>query len=208
MQILDCEQNSEEWMLARAGIPTASEFKTVLAKGRNGAASVGRRTYMLKLAGERITGEPAEGFTNKHTERGHALEPEARAYYAFETDNEPRLVGFIKADDGNVGCSPDSLIGDNGLLEIKTALPHILGDIILKDTFPPAHKAQCQGQLWIAEREWIDLVVYYPNMPTFIKRAYRDEEYIAALAQAVSEFNEELLETTARINAYGMREAA
>jgi len=208
MQVLDVEQNSPEWMQARAGIPTASEFKTVLAKGRNGSASQGRRTYMLKLAGERITGEPAEGFTNKHTERGHALEPEARAYYAFETDNEPALVGFILADDGDVGCSPDSLVGDNGLLEIKTALPHILIDTILKDDFPPAHKAQCQGQLWIAEREWIDLVVYWPNMPTFIKRAYRDEEYIAKLAQAVSEFNDELNEIVERVNGYGLKEAA
>jgi hypothetical protein len=208
MQVLDCPQNSDEWLYARLGIPTASEFKTVLAKGRNGAASQGRRTYMQKLAGERITGEPADSFTNRHIERGHDLEPEARAYYAFETDNDPQLVGLILADDGNVGCSPDSLVGENGLLEIKTALPHILIDTILKDDFPPAHKAQCQGQLWISEREWVDIVVYYPNMPTFIKRAYRDEEYIAKLAQAVSEFNEELLEMVERVNCYGMKEAA
>src|SRR5437879_13785053 len=108
MQIITCEQNSEEWLRARAGIPTASQFATVLAKGEGKT----RRTYMLKLAGEIITGEPMENFTNEHTERGHEQEPEARDLYAFQTGEGLYRVAFIR--DGRKGASPDCLIGDDG----------------------------------------------------------------------------------------------
>jgi hypothetical protein len=204
MQIIDCAQGSEEWFLARAGIPTASEFSTVLAKGRGTAESKTRRTYMLKLAGERITGKPMETFSNQHMERGKLMEEEARNFYAFLTDDEPQQIGFIRND--LAGCSPDSLIGADGLLEIKTALPHLLIDFIFKDEFPPEHRAQTQGQLWVTGREWVDLTVYWPKMPPFIKRAYRDEVYIRDLAAAVERFNDELAEVVERIKSYGLRE--
>lgn len=204
--IVHCEQGSSEWHLARAGIPTASEFSTVLAKGRGAAESRTRRTYLLKLAGEQITGRPMESFTNAHMERGKLMEEEARNFYALWNDADPQQIGFIRNE--RAGCSPDSLIGENGLLEIKTALPHILGDLILKDGFPSEHRAQTQGQLWIAEREWVDLAVYWPGMPPFIKRAYRDDAYIRDLAVAVDHFNAELDEIVGKIRSYGMREAA
>lgn len=197
MQIIDCEQGSPEWFAARAGIPTASQFATVMASGRGGAESKTRRTYMLKLAGEIITGDPMNSFSDAHTERGHEMEPEARNFYAFRHDIDPQLIGFIR--NGDAGASPDSLIGDNGLLEIKTKLPHLLIDVTLRGEFPPDHKAQCQGQLWIAEREWIDLICYWPKMEPFLVRAYRDEEYIKQLAQAVDQFNDELAEIVARL---------
>lgn len=206
MQLVDCIQGTEAWFLARAGIPTASEFSTVLAKGRGGADSKTRRTYMLKLAGERITGKPMETFSNAHMERGKVMEEEARNYYAFLTDAEPQQVGFIRND--LAGASPDSLLGDDGLLEIKTALPHILGDLILSGEFPSEHRAQTQGQLWVTGRQWVDLIVYWPGMPAFIKRAHRDERYIADLAAAVTQFNAELAEMVEKIRAYGEREAA
>lgn len=197
MQIMDCEQGSPKWFAARAGIPTASQFSTVMASGRGGAESKTRRTYMLKLAGEIITGDPMDSFSNAHTERGHEMEPEARNFYAFRHDVDPQLIGFIR--NGNAGASPDSLIGENGLLEIKTKLPHLLIDVTLRGEFPTDHKAQCQGQLWIAEREWIDLICYWPKMEPFIARAYRDEEYIKQLARAVDQFNDELAEIIARL---------
>jgi hypothetical protein len=201
MEVFNCEQGSPEWFAARAGIPTASQYATVMASGRGGAESKTRRSYMLKLAGEIITGEPMDNISTRHTERGHEMEPEARNFYAFQTDTEPQLVGFIR--NGQTGASPDSLVGNDGLLEIKTKLPHLLADVILKGDFPADHKAQCQGQLWVAEREWIDLVCYWPKMPRFIVRAYRDEEYIKQIASAVGQFNEELAETVALLQAYG-----
>lgn len=198
LQIIDCEQGTPEWHLARAGIPTASMFSTVMAKGKTpGSVSLTRAKYMRELVGERITGEVQESYSNVHMERGKAMEEEARNLYEFTHDAKLQQVGFIR--NGDKGCSPDSLVGNNGMVEFKSALPHILIETLVADRAPPEHIAQCQGGLWVAEREWIDLVVFWPKMPPFEKRLYRDEPYIAALAQAVRIFNEELLELEARI---------
>jgi hypothetical protein len=199
MIVHDCEQGSPDWFKVRAGIPTASEFATVMASGRGGGESKTRRTYMLKLAGEILTGEPMESYTNAHMERGKVMEDEARDIYSFMQDVEPEPVGFIS--NGNKGCSPDSLIGKAGMVEIKTKLPHLQIDVLLKDEMPPEHKAQCQGQLWVAEREWVDFVSYWPGLPLFVKRIHRDEDYIASLSNAVDEFNAELSHMVARIKA-------
>lgn len=201
MEIIDCAQNSPEWYAARAGIVTASNLKTVLANGRGGAESKTRRSYLNRLAAEIITGEPLETFSNRHTERGHALEPEARDYYAFLHSAETQAVGFVR--NGPKGCSPDSFVGDAGLLEIKTQRGDLLIDTLLADRFPLEHKAQVQGQLWICEREWCDLLVYWPGLPPFIKRAYREPGYIIQLADAVDQFNDELEAVVEKIKAYG-----
>lgn len=196
----DCDQGSEEWFRLRAGLPTASEFHTVLAKGKSGGESLTRRKYLLSLAGELLTGEPMESYSNAHMERGKLMEEEARDAYCFMKDAEPERVGFIR--NGQKGCSPDSLIGSDGMLEIKTKKPDLLIDALLKDEFLPEHKAQCQGALWVAEREWIDLAVYWPRLPLLVKRAYREPDYIAKLSAAVDAFNSELAETVERVRAY------
>lgn len=200
IQVYTCDQGSDEWRAARLGIPTASEFGTVLASGRSGGESKTRRTYMLKLAGEILTGEPAEHYSNGHMERGHEMEPEARDLYAFAQEADLERIGFIR--NGDTGCSPDALIGDRGMLEIKTKLPHLAIDAILKGDVPAEHLAQCQGSLWIAEREWIDVAVYWPKLPLYVRRAHRDEAYIAKLAAAVARFNEELADTVDRVRRY------
>lgn len=192
----DIEQGSEQWRAIRCGLPTASEFSSILAKGEGKT----RRSYMLRLAGEILTGKPAEGFESADTIRGHDMEPDARNLYAFMTDTEPQLVGFVR--NGKKGCSPDALIGNDGLLEIKTKKPALLIEVLLKGDFPPEHKAQCQGALWVAEREWIDLAVYWPGLPLFITRATRDEQYIKALSNAVDAFNDELDSVVNSIRTY------
>jgi hypothetical protein len=170
-----------------------------MAKGRGGGESKTRKTYMLKLAGEILTGEPMDNFTNAHMERGIAMEDEARSMYAFMTDSEPQQVGFIR--NGPAGCSPDALIGDDGMLEIKTALPHILAGHLLSDTFPSEHKLQVMGQVWIAEREWCDICVYWPKMPLFVKRLYRNEDDIGLIQSAVGQFCTELESVVKRLEA-------
>ncbi len=202
MIVHDMEQGTEEWFKVRAGIPTASEFSTVMANGRGGAESKTRRTYMLKLAGERITGEPMENTlaTNPHIMRGKVMEDEARKFYSFMTDEEPTRVGFIS--NGNKGGSPDALIGTRRMLEIKTALPHILISHLLKNEFPPEHMAQCQGNLWVGERDEIDLVIYWPRLPLFVKTIGRDEAHIREMSAAVDKFNDELAATVEKIRNY------
>lgn len=199
MQIVECDQGSEAWFMARMGIPTSSQFSTVMAKGKGGEPSKTRATYMRKLAGEILTGKPMESFGNAHTERGHEMEPEARNTYSFMRDCEPQLVGFIR--NGAKGCSPDSLVGNDGLLEIKTKLPHLQIEALEWQRVPPEHRAQCQGALWVSEREWIDFVSYWPGLPLLVAREYRDEEYIAGLAAAVDQFNDELAALVERIRA-------
>lgn len=197
VEIIECEQNSDAWFRARLGLPTASCFADVLTKGEGKT----RRSYLNKLAGEILTGEPTENFTTPAMERGHAMEDEARSMYAFMNDADLTRVGFIR--NGDKGCSPDSLIAANGGIEIKTKRSDLLIDTILKDRIPPEHVAQLQGFLWVAEREWVDLVCYWPRLPLFVKRAYRDELYITNLALEVARFNEELAETVEKIRRYG-----
>ena len=198
MQVFnDIEQGTPEWFSARAGIPTASRFSTVMAKGEGKT----RAEYMRKLAGEIITGELAEGFTTPHMERGKLMEDEARETYAFINSVEPYQVGFIRS--GDKGASPDSLIGSDGGLEIKTALPHIQIDRLERDRLPPEHKAQVQGNLWISEREWWDFVSYWPRLPMLVTRVYRDEPYIKAMSDEIDRFNDEKAALVERIRAYG-----
>lgn len=202
VEIITCDQGTDEWLEARRGIPTASCFSKVLAKGEGKV----RKAYMLELAGEIITGRPNEGYSNDHMKRGHEMEPDARGQYAFENRVSPQLVGFIR--NGAKGCSPDSLIGNDGMLEIKTKIPALHIECLMRDSFPPEHRAQCQGALWVAEREWIDLAVYWPGLPLVIHRATRDEEYIKTLASEVDRFNDELAAIVERVRAYGQRAAA
>lgn len=202
IEIITCEQGSPEWYQARLGLPTASEFKTVMAKGEGKT----RRTYMLKLLGELMTGESEESYSNAHMERGKAQEADARNLYAFHRQVDPELVGFIK--NGPKGCSPDSLIGKNGMLEVKTKLSHLQLEVLLANRVPPEHVAQCQGALWVAEREWIDFCSYRPKLPLFVIRAYRDETYIKKLSSEVDQFLAEMNDLMAKVSEYRMAEAA
>lgn len=202
VQIFDCDQGSDEWRAARAGIPTASEFSTVLAKGEGKS----RRTYMLKLAGEILTGEPMESYSNVHMERGKAMEDEARDLYTLVHAADPLRVGFIR--NGDKGCSPDSLLGDDGGLEIKTALTHIQIERLLKDELPSEHRAQVQGSMWVSERSHWDFVSYWPNLPLLCVRVQRDDAYIANLAGEIARFNDELAKTVETIRARGLARAA
>jgi hypothetical protein len=198
IEIVDCEQNSEAWFTARLGVVTASEFGSVIAKGEGKM----RASLMRKLATEIITGERGESFTTAAMERGHAMEDEARKFYSFMNDVEPQQVGFIR--NGRKGGSPDSLIGNNGLLEIKTMRGDLLIEVLLKDEFPSVHKAQCQGNLLVAERDFIDISVYWPKFPPFIKRAYRDEAYLKTLDDEIERFNDDLDALVEKIKAYGV----
>ena len=192
VQIIDCEQGTEAWKYARLGIPTASEFSTVLSKGRKaGEPSKMRTDYMLTLAGEILTQEIApEGGSSAAMKRGKVMEEEARRAYAFLKDVDPVQVGFLR--NGMAGASPDSLIGANGMLEIKTKLPKLHLAVLLEGKLPDEHKAQVQGGIWIAEREWQDFMSYWPKLRPFIVRVYRDDEYIARLKVEIDQFNEEL----------------
>jgi hypothetical protein len=195
IEIFDMPQGSPEWYQARLGIPTASEFSVVMAKqGPRGGTShkeyVGRTTYLRKLAGEIMTGQPMDSYSNANMERGKEREDEARALYSMLNESEITRVGFIK--NGNCGCSPDSLVGDDGGLEIKDALPHVQIARLLDGHLPAEHKAQVMGSLKITGRAWWDFMSHCRGLPPLIVRVQRDEQYIAELTAAVDAFAAEL----------------
>lgn len=197
IEIFDCAQGSGEWFECRKGIPTASEFSTVMAKGEGKT----RSAYMRKLAGEIITGKPMESYSNGDMARGQAMEDEARRMYALLHDVEPRRVGFIR--NGKKGCSPDSLIGETRGLEIKSAAAHIQIERLLKDELPSEHKAQVLGSLWASEREAWDFLSYCPGLALLTVTVYRDEIYIKNLAAEVDRFNDELAAMVEKVRRYG-----
>lgn len=192
-EFFDVEQGGADWHELRRGIPTASMFRVLMVQNDTKAQ---RTTYLNKLAGERITEQPATSFVNEYMEQGKVMEPEIRRQYAFLRDCEPMQIGFVR--NGKCGASPDSLIGDDGMMEAKKAEPHILIPMLMKQKadpkyFPSEHFWQCQGNLMVAECDWIDLIVWaHPKMRPLIARAKRDEPAIARLRDAVDLFDLEL----------------
>lgn len=203
LRIIDCEQGTPEWHKARAGIPTASMFGVITKRLKNGNYSDTRRTYMLQLAGERITEEIAETYDGGPLARGKAMEDDARKLYEFfNPDTELQRVGFAINDDWRAGASPDSLIGIDGGLEIKTKKAGLHIDVLLEaeealragktNYLPEDHIAQVQGGMGITGRMWWDFVSYWPKMKPYIVRIPRDEKVIASLKVEILQFNKEL----------------
>lgn len=190
-----CEQGSPEWFEARRGIPTASEFASVRAKGEGKT----RLSYMRRLAGEIITGQVSESYSNPDMERGKAMEAEARAEYEFITGRTVKLCGFAR--NGRAGASPDGLI-DGGIVEFKTKAPHLLIECIERGTLPPEHIAQVQGGMMITETATADFVAFWPGLPLFVVTVPRDDDYVAALADEIAKFNADLDAMVERVRSY------
>lgn len=197
--VTDIEQGTPEWLALRLGIATASELDCLLVNGKGeGGFAVAAFTYMDQLIGERITEEAAEiPFQTKATIRGHELEQVARSLYEDREGVTTSQVGIIL--NHGIGYSPDALVGSNGLTEIKTKLPKFQVGVILSGEVPKEHVAQCQGGLWVSEREWIDFISYWPGMPLFVKRMYRDEVLIRKIKERVTTFYEILDERMNRV---------
>lgn len=190
------EQQSEAWRKLKLGMPSASRFSDMMAEGKG----ISRRNYLYDLAGEFLSGEPRENYQNAAMLRGIEQEPMARAEYEFLTGRKVDQVGFIS--NGRCGCSPDGLISSDGAIEIKSAQPNVMVDIVLRENFPSEHKAQVQGTLLITGRKWVDLVVYHPKMPLYIRRAFPDAAYIRELDREVDRFNRDLKEIIRKVRSY------
>lgn len=197
--VLTMAQGSPEWLQARLGIATASELECLLVNGKGESGfGVAAFTYMDQIIGERITGEAAElPFQTKATIRGHEQEKVALGLYESIEDVTVESAGIIL--NHGMGYSPDGLIGENGLIEIKTKLPKFQVGVILSDEVPKEHVAQCQSGLWISDREWIDFISYWPGMPLFVKRLHRDEAMIRKMAERVKTFYEILEDRMNRV---------
>lgn len=191
MKVLDVKQGGPDWHLARLGIPTASQFhRIVTAKGRS---SDGAETYMHELLAEWLIGVPSGAAQKEHglLERGRRMESWAIGLYELRKDVSVRRVGLILSDDGLSACSPDALVGDDGGLEIK--VPGAAGHVANMLDMTERHFTQVQGNLWLTNRLWWDLVSYNDIIPPAIVRIERDAKYIEALAASVPMFVSNLL---------------
>jgi len=191
--IIDCLQGTPEWHAARAGRATASEFSSVFAKGQG----ISRTKYLRKLVCERLCGKAIDnGYQNADMLRGQEQEQFARAAYEIKTGNTVEQVGFVQHDTLMAGCSPDGLIRSVAGVEIKSVIPTVQLDTIERGGFPPEHRAQIQGCMWLTERTWWDYCSYSEDMPenlrTYIYRVERDDTYITALQAEVTVFLREV----------------
>lgn len=203
MQIIrDIQQGSDEWLELRLGKITASKLSDVMSKGRGSAPSKTRASYMLQLAAEKLTGQPEDSFSNKYMEWGNECEPQARSMYEFDSGNDVEEVAFVEHDEW-FGVSPDGLVGDNGLLEIKCPKTTTQIERYLAGVFPSAYKAQVQGQLLATGREWCDFVSFDPRISGeasyFCIRVERDEDYLKELSASISAFKDELIEMLGKL---------
>ena len=197
--VYDCPQNSPDWYAARLGKVTASHFADVMAGGEGKV----RTRYMRDLAGEIITGKPRETYTNQAMERGHEMEGEARDQYSRTKFKNLTRVGFVYNPEIDAGASPDALIDDDGVLEIKTMLPALLIGVLEKGTMPPDFRAQCHGAMWVLRRKYCVLKIYYSGMPTYEAIIERDPIYEKEISDAVEVFNWELRKLVQKIKAMG-----
>lgn len=189
----DLEQGSEEWLQARAGIVTASVIgQLITTKTVKPASNETSRSLTAHLVAERITGYVEPTFTSADMERGNLSEPFARDIYAehFAPVHE---VGFMVREWGDgirLGYSPDGLVNDDGLIEIKAPRQKAHLATILADEVPPQYMAQCQTGLYVSGREWIDYVSYCGGMPLYATTVEPDQKWQDAIKEAVEQFEE------------------
>lgn len=201
MKIHNADQGSEEWRKLRMGIPTASEFDKILTPG--GEPSKQWEGYAHKILAEEMLGRPIEGYKSQAMINGTEREPESVMHYEFHRDIECTKVGFITDDKMQWGCSPDRLIGEEGMLETKNPEPHTHVGYLIDGKINQSYWPQLQGQLFIAERQWVDIMSYYPEMPPKIVRVGRDEVYIKKLAEALFTFSNKLAMKRMKLIALG-----
>ena len=190
----DVEQGTEEWLALRRGIVTASTVGQLLtATGRPANNDTSRR-LTLALVAERITGESEPTYMNDDMLRGHLEEPIARDFYAehFADGELVTTTGFM-VNDGygwQLGFSPDGLVGDHGLIEIKAPRAKAHLATFLADAVPDRHMAQIQAGLLVSGREWCDFVSWFGGQPPFVKRVYAQPKWTEAIVNAVADFEQ------------------
>lgn len=185
MKIHPARQGTPEWAAARIGLPTASNFHLLITA--TGKASASAEKYLTRLATEWYLGRSMDEANSQFMQRGTGLESEAAAWYELERDVDTQAVGLCLRDDGKAGASPDRLVGEDGVLEIKcpgaeTHMTYVLGGVANE------YRCQIQGILLVTGRAWCDLLSYNPTLPKVLVRFERDEPFLATLSGILDGF--------------------
>lgn len=195
-------QGSPEWHKARLGMVTSSRLGEIMTKAKSGdGLSQTALSYMAELIGEKLSGVPSEELNNKYVNWGHEREPTARQLYQWHHGGDPTLkqVGFVKHPTiEGVGGSPDCLVDDDGVLEIKcpyTVVKHV-NTIEENAIVDKNYQWQCQGNLWVTGRKWLDFISFHPMMPPELQlhvvRVERNDDMIEDLEHAVTRFLDQM----------------
>ncbi len=194
MKIYEVQQGSPEWLKLRVGKPTSSEFERIITPKGNPTGYETSQKYINEILAEMIMGKPLESVMTGLMERGKNMEEEALRYYRVVTGaKDIKRVGFVTSDDNRIGASPDALVADEGLLEIKcpSAAVHV-GYLMSDGGVGSAYKPQVQGQMLICERAWCDTISYFPGMPEALVRHHPDEKFMRTLTTELVGFWERL----------------
>lgn len=206
------DQRTPEWFSLRAGKVTASSLHKVMARTKTGYGA-DRANYHAQLVTERLTGLPAESYSNAAMQWGIDTEPQARAAYAMETGIVPVEIGFLRHPTiADSGASPDGLVGDDGMVEIKcpNSATHIA--TLTGAGIDRKYLLQMQWQMACADRQWCDFASFDPRLPDemqlHVQRVNRDEELLAQMTAEVIAFLDEVDATVADLENRYLREAA
>jgi putative phage-type endonuclease len=190
---INIEQGSDEWKLARLGHVTASNIAEVMSKGKGTTEAVGRYKYKVKIVAERLTGTAGESYTNPAMQWGIEQEQFACIEYEAATNQFVDKTGFwLHPDIQWLGVSPDRLVGQEGLIEVKCPNTTTHLDYLFENKVPSEYYKQIQCQLWVTGRQWCDFVSYDPRLPKrnqlLIVRTERDEKLIAEMKTETEKF--------------------
>ncbi len=201
MKIHDVEQNTAEWFALRAGKVTASEMDALISPEFAIRKGAGVQTYVYAKVGEgyKPGGKPAGGFSSWATEQGQELEEEARKLFAFESDDRLIDAGFCEHDDGRCGCSPDTLLGEDGGAEIKCPERTNHVRYLVEGILPKDYTAQIHMSLYVTGRKWWKFVSHHRGFPMFVLTVQRDEAVCAKIGEALAGFYKRYDEAMAQL---------
>lgn len=188
MRLVDCEQYTKIWWEAHRGRPSGSNFGKIITP-KTAELSKSAVDYCYELVAELydpLYGQ-VEGYVSAAMRNGTIMEPEARRYYEFERDCDVQQVGLCETDDGRFICSPDALVGEDGVLELKSPNYKTQIKYLTEGVLPPEYKPQCHGHMLVTSRKWCDFMSYTVGLPPLLIRVEPDE-YTLALAECLEAF--------------------
>jgi hypothetical protein len=186
----DVPQGSEAWLRIRLGTPTTSNFGKIITP--TGKPSSQSDDYLNELLGQLLAGKVEDFYKTPAMQRGNDLEPEAVDYYERYYGSATKEVGFVTTRDGRIGCSPDRLVGKDGLLEVKCPMYKQHVKNLRSGEIDNKYYPQVQGQLLLTKRDWCDWMSYHPDMPASIVRIERDDDYLEKLCDYLDHFLTEM----------------
>jgi hypothetical protein len=198
MKTYHCDQYSDEWWRLRRGVPTASQFDSILTP-KTMKYAAGARSYIYQLVGDRfdLLYPRKDEFATAAMRRGTEQEPESRAWYTLRTGCDVMQVGFVTTDDGRFGCSPDGLVGMEGGLEMKNPTPKVQAEYRDKGGLPAEYRAQVHGALIVTGAKFWDFLSWCPGLPPLLVRTVPDG-YTEQLREALEQFWKEYSAMVAR----------